>query len=85
MQTLPLFDPPSRSFYLFGPRGTGKSTWVLCEHPEALRIDLLQPEQFRSFQARPERLRERVHAADKSNVRVIVGHRGQAKEKTPTQ
>jgi predicted AAA+ superfamily ATPase len=65
------FDPPRRSFYLFGPRGTGKSTWVVSEHPDALRIDLLQPDQFRSFKARPERLRERVRATLDTRVCVI--------------
>lgn len=51
---------PSGSFFLFGPRGTGKSTWLREAHPRAIWIDLLDPEAQRIYQARPERLRELV-------------------------
>jgi predicted AAA+ superfamily ATPase len=51
---------PEKSFFLLGPRGTGKSTWVQSVFDDALRIDLLEPEVFRSYSARPERLRETV-------------------------
>lgn len=57
-----IFDPPSSHYYLFGPRGTGKSTWVSKRYPNALIIDLLEPEQQRSLTAKPERLRERIMA-----------------------
>jgi len=50
-----------QSFFLLGPRGTGKSTFVRATFPDALYIDLLQPDVFRSLLARPERLREMVH------------------------
>ena len=45
-------------FFLFGPRGTGKSTWLRAALPDAVRVDLLAPAQQRQFAARPERLRE---------------------------
>ncbi|MBI3099852.1 MAG: ATP-binding protein [Planctomycetes bacterium] len=32
---------PDRSFFLFGPRGVGKSTWLMEALPGALRLDLL--------------------------------------------
>jgi hypothetical protein len=32
---------PARSFFLFGPRGTGKSTWLRQHFPRAVLIDLL--------------------------------------------
>ncbi|MFA6527636.1 MAG: AAA family ATPase [Candidatus Babeliales bacterium] len=50
------FTPPTQSFFLFGPRGTGKSTLVKTAYQDALWIDLLNPETLRSFSARPERL-----------------------------
>ena len=53
---------PAGSFFLFGPRGTGKSTWLRQAHGSAYRLDLLDPEAQRLHQARPERLRERVSA-----------------------
>lgn len=34
----------NQSFFLLGPRGTGKSTWLKSQLPEALYIDLLQTE-----------------------------------------
>ena len=58
-----LLQPPAGSFFLFGPRGTGKSTWLAQRFPEALRIDLLEPEVLRALQARPERLREQIGRA----------------------
>jgi hypothetical protein len=36
-----LLQRPDRSFFLFGPRGTGKSTWLQEALPDALRLDLL--------------------------------------------
>ncbi len=53
---------PDRSFFLFGPRGTGKSTWTQAIFKGALRIDLLSAEAFRRYAARPERLRELIEA-----------------------
>ena len=50
-----IFAATSRQFFLFGPRGTGKSTWLAQEFPGALRLDLLAPEVLRAYLARPER------------------------------
>jgi predicted AAA+ superfamily ATPase len=49
-------EAPEHSFFLFGPRGTGKTTWVRQVLPDALVIDLLQPDVMRDLSARPERL-----------------------------
>ena len=54
------FRAPAGSFFLFGPRGTGKSLWTERTFPDALRIDLLDPESVRTYSARPERLRELI-------------------------
>ena len=59
MTTLPRFLPiPPGSFFLFGPRGTGKTTWLRSVLPDAHFVDLLRPEEYRRLSARPERLRE---------------------------
>lgn len=65
------FEPPSRSFFLFGPRGTGKSTWARRTFPDALVIDLLQPDVFRAYSARPERLREVLDGSPQAKQVVI--------------
>lgn len=54
------FRPSAGSFFLLGPRGTGKTTWLRERFPQALFIDLLRPETYRELTARPERLRELV-------------------------
>lgn len=54
------FQEPGSSFFLFGPRGTGKSTWLSLQYPNALYIDLLSPKLLRLYSARPERLKEAV-------------------------
>jgi predicted AAA+ superfamily ATPase len=64
------FQPPSQSFFLFGPRGTGKSTLVTRTFEQALYLDLLDPEVFRIYAANPERLRERLLA--QPNVATVV-------------
>jgi predicted AAA+ superfamily ATPase len=46
-----------KSFFLFGPRGTGKSTWIKACYPEAFRIDLLEPDTYRCFKGKPEVLK----------------------------
>ncbi|HET6201978.1 MAG TPA: AAA family ATPase [Planctomycetota bacterium] len=65
------FRPPRGSFFLFGPRGTGKSSWTRTAFPEALRVDLLDPETFRSLGARPERLAELVEGNPGRRVVVV--------------
>ena len=64
------FRAPQQSFFLFGPRGTGKSTWLKQNFPDAEMIDLLAPDVFRRFSARPERLRE-VTRGTKSKTIII--------------
>ena len=65
------FQPPKTSFFLFGPRGTGKSTFVHRSFKDAIYIDLLDPERIRSFSAMPERLREMVEARPRAGCVVI--------------
>jgi predicted AAA+ superfamily ATPase len=52
------FTPPEQSYFIFGPRGTGKSTWLKKHYPHAYWVDLVDPESFRFFSAAPERLQQ---------------------------
>jgi predicted AAA+ superfamily ATPase len=65
------FEIPAGSSFLFGPRGTGKSTLVRASLPNAVYIDLLEPELHRSLSARPELLRDQLAAHD-GPVTVII-------------
>ncbi len=47
-----------KSFFLFGPRQTGKSSLLRHLFPEATYIDLLEADTFRQLTARPEILRQ---------------------------
>ena len=65
------FDIPDQSCFLFGPRGTGKSTWLRDRLPHALFLDLLDPALHRSLNARPERLRELLAGSPQVDTVVV--------------
>ncbi|OGT91351.1 MAG: ATPase [Gammaproteobacteria bacterium RIFOXYB2_FULL_38_6] len=62
------FKESRGSFFLFGPRGTGKSTWLDAHYPRALRIDFLDPEILRLYSAHPEHLKEVVLTSEKKII-----------------
>lgn len=51
-----------RSFFLFGPRGTGKSTWIRSQFPDALVFNLLAPENMVLYERDPTQFRNEVLA-----------------------
>jgi predicted AAA+ superfamily ATPase len=57
-----LLKPPKQSFFLFGPRGTGKSTWLKATFPDAYYIDLLDPTVHIEYMTDPGRLLHIVRA-----------------------
>ncbi len=65
------FLEPGFSYFLFGPRGTGKTTLIRKIHPDALWIDLLQPDLERSLLSRPEMLVEMIEAQPSKKTIVI--------------
>lgn len=52
--------PIGHSYFLFGPRGVGKSDWVRKAFPAALTIDLLDARTYQEYRAAPERLWDRI-------------------------
>jgi predicted AAA+ superfamily ATPase len=46
-----ILQPPKGSFFLFGPRGTGKSTWLRATFPAAHTINLLDEALYQSYLA----------------------------------
>lgn len=66
-----VLTPPKQSFFLFGPRGTGKSTWLRDVFKPQLRIDLLSSREFLSFSSDPSLLRSRALALPKKSKIVI--------------
>jgi len=63
--------PPAGSYFLFGARGTGKSSFVRLQYPGGLYIDLLDPATQREYLTRPERLAELVRAQPPDRVVVV--------------
>lgn len=48
------------TFFLWGPRQTGKSTLLQATYPDAIWIDLLKAEEFRRYLQQPELLRQEL-------------------------
>ena len=64
------FEPSSSSFFLFGPRGTGKSTWLKEHYPDALLINLLNDSEFRKMMTNPDSLQDVV--AGRQDTKTII-------------
>jgi len=64
----------SRSFFLFGARGTGKTTLIkdLIPPQERIFINLLLPSQFDEFALNPEILLSRVQGASPQTQWVVI-------------
>ena len=48
------------SAFIFGPRGTGKTTWIKQNFSKILYFDLLDDDQYTEFLARPTRLGDKI-------------------------
>jgi predicted AAA+ superfamily ATPase len=59
-----------QTFFLWGPRQTGKTTLLHANYPDALWIDLLLADEFRRYLHNPEILREQLAA--RPAVRQVV-------------
>ncbi len=66
--------PKEKHFLLFGPRGTGKSTWLRACFPDALWINLLDHEEEQRFSNNPNELAAIVRALvhDENTIHTIV-------------
>ena len=65
-------DPGQETFFLWGPRQTGKSTLLRRRYPDGRWIDLLKADEFRRYAVNPEFLRHEVDAAGPQPGRQIV-------------
>ena len=48
----------NKSFFLLGPRGTGKTFWVKTSMPNAIYINLLDSEKYLALASLPKRIEE---------------------------
>ncbi len=60
-----LLLPKNKSFFLFGPRMTGKSTLLKSELKTALRIDLLEEANYQRYLSNPSALADELTSFEK--------------------
>ena len=65
------FEEPQQSYFLLGPRGTGKSTFAISQHPNALLINLLLSDVRRRYSTHPEQLLDVVRAQPRGQTIII--------------
>jgi len=64
--------PPRKSAFLWGPRKTGKSTYLREKFPQSIVYDFLQTDLFLEFSKRPSLLRERLLAKESQALKQPV-------------
>src|SRR5204863_3704245 len=64
--------PKSKSFFLFGPRGTGKSTFLRNAYPGAPILDLLKESDYHEFLRNPSRLEAWADAHARPGIPLII-------------
>jgi len=60
--------PPQQSAFLWGPRKTGKSTYLMAQFPDSLVYDFLKTDLFLEFSKKPSLLREQILAKDEDVI-----------------
>jgi predicted AAA+ superfamily ATPase len=64
-----IFNPETTSsYFLFGPRGIGKTSWLKENYPKAIYIDLLKSEVYNSLRVRGDRLWDLIPKSHKGPV-----------------
>jgi predicted AAA+ superfamily ATPase len=68
-RTLDFELPEGQSAFLWGPRQTGKTTYLRRRFPQSIWIDLLQTDRFLDLSRRPSLLREELLSQDREALR----------------
>lgn len=68
-RALKLPEPGTETFFLWGPRQSGKTTLLRGSYAGAVWIDLLKADEFRRYATHPELLREEL---ERSGARFVV-------------
>ena len=66
-----ILEVPGMSFFLFGPRGTGKTTWLRQVFPGAHRIDLLDEALYQSYLANIGLFAQELRAVPEGDLVVV--------------
>ena len=70
--------PPRQSTFLWGPRKTGKTTYLKANFPDSFVYDFLKTDLFLEFSKKPSLLREQVLAKDEKtlNSQKVIDYAG---------
>ncbi len=72
-RSLTLPKPGTETFFLWGPRQTGKSTLLRAKYGDSHWVDLLMADQFRRYVSRPELLRQELEAENSGpGIQVVI-------------
>ena len=66
-----MLAPPQTSFFLFGPRGTGKSTWIRKNFDTAAHYDLLDQQEALRLSKNPHAIHDEIRHLKKKSWVVI--------------
>ena len=64
---------PEQSFFLLGPRGTGKTTWLRATFSDAHVIDLLSEETYQRLLANPGQFADELRAVPNGSWVIVDG------------
>lgn len=73
MSIFRIFEAPRKSFFLLGPRGVGKSTYLCDAFPDAHVIDLLSEDTYQRLLANPGLLASELRAVSVDRWVVLDG------------
>jgi predicted AAA+ superfamily ATPase len=71
-RALKLPQPGTETFFLWGPRQTGKSTLLRRSYPDAVWIDLLKADEYRRYLERPELLRQELGEGTDRHRQIVL-------------
>ena len=71
-RNLILLRPGRETFFLWGPRQTGKSTLLRQHYPGGYWIDLRKSDEFRRYATRPELLRLELESAPDPESQIVI-------------
>ena len=69
---LKIKTPKSQSFFLWGARQTGKSSYLIAHYPDSLRYDLLDTELFLRYLREPYLFRQDVLSQSAAKLRLPI-------------
>ena len=65
-------DEPGQSVFLWGPRKTGKSTWIRAHLEDFLLVDLLKSQLYYEYSTQPQLLGQRISALTQHPSWIVI-------------